>query len=1096
VLVRFRTYHLNTHLAFSLSEEKLDNNDFIANLRTFLYALRHGQTEKVLATLVLGLFGLATYLRQEWNKELPQAAYLAFALCACSALLLIWRIWKRAMPQQPQLPAGPVPSAIKGLLAFTVADGKLFAQLGRHMELQRLLGLAQNDGIAISVVRGESGAGKTSLLLAGLVYTLGESQCIYWEAVREKASDALLHAICTKVPEIESLESLPEACPKRYVLILDQFEQLHMEDPAHTPIFALIDRITKSPSPHKLSVIVGFRREYTADWLDLEKEHNFHAEQVPINLLAPRTASDALVLLTSEAGFTLDQALVDNFVTSVAGPRGVSPVDIAVGVLTLANFVQQRGTTQVEIKEYSLAGGAEGLLLSFVQQKLEEIPEAMRSPLLKGIVLALINFSDNQRVAGGEAVPVIASKSGVSQSSLLPLLERLAHPRARILEKLGADRYRLPHERLVPVLRRLAGETLASLDRLRLLFDAEYVRWLETHDRRHLLVGKDLRDVLRYSAQFVKGESAAGKADYLAACLKRRVIVRVAAGVGVAAMVITGYGAYRFWDSALQRQKLASWRKPPEIFQLQDSVDEIDFRGINDIGWLRSHHLKKLNLEFLGSRLVGLDKLKGLSSLSLGLTYSNVTSLSGLENLKSLKVMSLDLRASKVTSLAPLEELKGLASLQLKLGNSKVKSLAPLAQLEGLTSLSLDLASSEVTSLAGLEHLKGLTSLSLNLTFSRIIDLRELEQLKGLSSLSLDLGPSEVTSLAGLEHLRGLTSLSLGLSSSEVRSLAGLEHLKGLTSLSLDLSNSGVASLAELEQMTGLASLSLRLWASQVTTLAPLEQLKRLATLSLQLGQSNLTTLGELERLKALTSLSLDLGYSKIKSLAEIRLTKGLTSLSLDLAKSEVTSLAGLDNFKALRSLSLVLNNSDVPSLAGLEQLKGLTSLSLYLPASLVQSLAELGQLKGLTSLSLSLNSSPVTTLAGLEQLKQLTSLSLDLSSSRVTNLSGLEQLKGLTSLSLNLYNSNVTSVAQLEYLKELTSLSLDLGLSSVGSLAEVGRLTGLTSIELKLPASLVSSFSGSTFRHDITTLQIEIDENTVGLDVPVRCKFVSLIDH
>ncbi len=219
--------------------------------------------------------------------------------------------------------------------------------LGRQIELQQLLGLTQNDRIAISAVRGESGAGKTSLLQAGLAYTLGQEQCVYWEAVPEKAPDALLHAIRSQLPGIESLESLPDACPKRCILLLDQLEQLRTDEPTHAPIFALLQRIAKGPAPHKLSAVVGFRREYTADWLDLEKDYGFLAEQVPINLLAPRTAGDALVTLASEAGFTLDQALVENFVSSVAHSQGVLPIDVAIGVLSLSNFVQQRGTTHV-----------------------------------------------------------------------------------------------------------------------------------------------------------------------------------------------------------------------------------------------------------------------------------------------------------------------------------------------------------------------------------------------------------------------------------------------------------------------------------------------------------------------------------------------------------------------------------------------------------------------------------------------------------------------------------------------------------------------------------------------------------------------------
>ena len=82
-----------------------------------------------------------------------------------------------------------------------------------------------------------------------------------------------------------------------------------------------------------MTAVVGFRREFVADWLDFEQMHEYQAEQVPINLLAPPTAGDSLITRASEAGFTLDNALVSNFIQEVKRPEGVSPVYVAIGLL-------------------------------------------------------------------------------------------------------------------------------------------------------------------------------------------------------------------------------------------------------------------------------------------------------------------------------------------------------------------------------------------------------------------------------------------------------------------------------------------------------------------------------------------------------------------------------------------------------------------------------------------------------------------------------------------------------------------------------------------------------------------------------------------
>ena len=501
----------------------MSSEDLILKIQSFLYVLRRGRREQSLAALVIGSLGVAVWLRTEW-KDIPFAAhsaYVAYGLSIFFAALLVLRLWRQAVPP-PTPPAGPIPAAVKGLFPFTIADGALFARLGRRTELQYLIGLTQNEQVAISVVRGQSGAGKTSLLQAGVGYSLGKENFIYWEAVPTKAPEALLHAVRNRFTDIDSLESLPEKIPSRCVLVLDQFEQLNPRNPEHAPVFDLIKRVAIAPAPYRLSIIAGFRREFAADWLDFEEANQFRAEQVAVNLLPDPTAKDTIVVLAAEAGFTLDNALVDNFIAEVRHPDGVSPVDIAIGVLSLANFVQQRGVSHVAFSEYKLAGGAEGLLQSFVQEKLEEIPEQIRGPLLKGMVLTLVDLSNDQRIAEGATAADIAANAEVTEGSLTSSLERFTHPRIRLLDKPAPDHYRLPHERLIPVLRRMTGTVLASRDQVRLTFENEFARWRETRNRRNLLGGKELSQVLREQEQFVQGENVALKVEYLNACVKER----------------------------------------------------------------------------------------------------------------------------------------------------------------------------------------------------------------------------------------------------------------------------------------------------------------------------------------------------------------------------------------------------------------------------------------------------------------------------------------------------------------------------------------------------------------------------------------------
>jgi hypothetical protein len=87
----------------------------------------------------------------------------------------------------PPLPvAGDLrPTAIKGPTAFGPHDADLFRRLGRKADTATLLNHILNDQISLVVVSGESGAGKTSLLRAGLGSVLKNQNLAieyhYWE---------------------------------------------------------------------------------------------------------------------------------------------------------------------------------------------------------------------------------------------------------------------------------------------------------------------------------------------------------------------------------------------------------------------------------------------------------------------------------------------------------------------------------------------------------------------------------------------------------------------------------------------------------------------------------------------------------------------------------------------------------------------------------------------------------------------------------------------------------------------------------------------------------------------------------------------------
>lgn len=1086
----------------------MNHVSLITRLRWLSYSLRRGRPEQALAFLTLSLLSLTIWLHQEW-KDMLAVSYVSAALAIICLGWLVFRINKQAAPP-PLSGETNLANAVKGLVPFSLPDGELFARLGRRPELRSLLGLATDNQISVVAVRGESGVGKTSLLQAGLAYALAEAPPIYWEATSSNAPENLLYAISHRIPEVKSLESLPEGLSERSILILDQFEQLKRDNPKHSPIFSLIERIVRSPRPHRITVIVSFRRDYTADWFDFEQSLDFRAEPVVVKRFPTQTATDTLVVLVTEAGFSVDNTLVENLIGELAQSDGVSPTDIAIAVLSLANLAEQSNRSHLGKTEYDLAGGGEGLLLRFVQRQLEEIPDPIRGSLLAGFVLTLVDLSTNQRVAEGATAAEIAAKADASVSSLIPWLTRFSHPRVRILEKLPTSRYRLQHERLVPVLRRLSGTALQFADQVRLNFEIEFARWRQTNSRRYLMSGKDLHNVIRNSDTLIEGDVS--KINYILLCRRQRSFRRLFLSLSAIVAFFAFYGIQHVWEYTILREDLASWRLPLALITAQRKIDglEINNHLPTNLDWIAPSNLRILNIGYTGSGLKGISNLHKLESLELRLIYpTTVLSLDGLGSVKNLQHLSLDVVEARSVSFRELQQLPQLTKLSIGMDESAVASLPDLWKLNHLRELALyvdDISESERIQalprrtsplrsiessrllMSGISTLSELSLLDLNLPVYADWLLPNLQELHNLRSLHVALDSRGLNGLCGL---RSLTSLRI-TTGVDVKDLRGLECLTTLNELTLDLRASDVTSLEGLNKLSELTSLNITL-DSGIMSLASLLQLPKLRSLEINFYDSRITSISDLGRMKHLSSLGLGLGKFRMEGLASLRRVSSLRSLSIFGMDFPPDELADLGALTQIRSLSMFLPKGSGDSIAWIGPLNRLTSLTLFLFDSDLSSLVGLRDFKELTTMKLVVGKKFIS-LDGIQQLSALRSFSLSALESPLSSLEPLAGLHELKDFRLTVQKSQIRDVSSVGQMVGLRHLSLDLWDSDVTDISGLARLSSLESAELFIPASLLSNGAADLTRRDVTKLWI-IFEGPNLPEVPRGYRFVGLSD-
>ena len=994
----------------------------------FVKARRREEATIAFAALLLWFgYKLSSWLPTELAEFLkPWRGVLIAQIVLYSAglALLVYGFWriKRLVWVEPLPPGKDRPSAIKGPMAFTEADGELFRKLGRESELQKLLGLALDDQVLLIVVRGASGAGKTSLLRAGLKHILGDRAIFhYWEAVPKEPEDGLLRAVhkdwpenATKPASLEELVNPAETLGRQpHVIVLDQFEQMR----GNRKLFALLRRIVReSKPPHRITWVIAFRREFSADWMDFispEIERGIRPPQdVSLRLFTPDQALEVIGQLVNESNLkdSIEQSVINNLVEAATVESEVSPVDIGIGLLVLAELHERQSGQTITIRDYQFAGGAEGLLTQYISRCLELFPNPDQEAILKAM-LALRDAETNQRLAEGRTVDELAAESGAEARALKTQLDRLSHRDTRLLETVApADgsptRYRLPHERLIPSLHRafyqLSGKHVdEEFEQAKLKFQNAFQAWKNNDKRRHyLLKAKELKLVERFETQIPWGKDEQEKKNFLRFSQRRRTFLKGAATAGFTALVGGSWASYLWYQRSEGRRYLRESGYPEELYDWQHQLKKLELTGPLDLErftWLSSQSIEELLLRAAESSnslagLASLSRCRSLKKLTLYLNRSQVSDLTPIVKLSQLTQLTLNLRGSDVRDLRPLKELQGLTQLTLDLSSSRVSDLKPLERLKGLTQLTLKFgddtsgSSFGVRDLKILEQLKRLTHLTLDLRSTYVSDLKPLGQLRGLSHLTLDLRYSQVSDLRPLDQLTELTQLTIDMRDSKVFDWQPLERFLVMTQPVLDLISYYVSNSRSPEQLRGLKQLTLSFYkraddlGSQEIDLKSLEVLKELTQLKLYLNSPQVGNIEPLAKLKNLTQLTLSLNSSGVFDLKPLEQLNKLTQLTLDLSTCLVRDLKPLEHLERLTQLSLILSFSQINDLTPLERLKNLTHLELHLTQSPVQDLRLLVQLKSLTELKLySLPSSYVNDFKLIEQLKELRQLTISL---------------------------------------------------------------------------------------------------------------------
>ncbi len=422
-------------------ERPLDEGDtpllrFAADLRT-LRDQAGGRTYRQLGTRAH--YSATTLSDAAGGRKLPSLAVTLAYVQACDGDPGVWENrWREVAaevaPAVETTPSDQGTPPYAGLAAFQPEDADRF--FGRERTLDDLVGRMADRRLV--GVFGASGAGKSSLLRAGLVPRIAEG------AFDRTSSVVVTPAELDLSPDV--LDRVVGVEADALVLVVDQFEEVFTlcHDLAARAAFieALLDA-----SRTRCRVVLGVR----ADFYGHCAQHPGLVEALRDAqlLLGPMSAEElrqAIMRPAAKVGCAVETALVTRLVADATGQPGVLPL---VSHALLETWRRRRGTT-LTLAGYEAAGGIQHALTQTAERTYTALETDQRA-VARQIFLRLTALGDRTEDTKRRLARAELDTDDVDTQVVL---DRLAHARLLTLDQ---DTVEIAHEVLIRSWPRLRG---------------------------------------------------------------------------------------------------------------------------------------------------------------------------------------------------------------------------------------------------------------------------------------------------------------------------------------------------------------------------------------------------------------------------------------------------------------------------------------------------------------------------------------------------------------------------------------------------------------------------------------------------------------